>query len=279
MKISNLLFASLFCTVTPLFAAISLEPFLNKVTLQLKAEQWITTQTALVNVNINAAVSDQNIANLQNDVLQKLKQLADTGDWHIITFDRQQDQSGLESIQIAAQARLPQTNLANLRDKAKAMSKPGETYTIDSVQFVPSESEIRQANTNLRNNIYQQIKMEIDTINKMYPDQKFYVHNINFIFNQPAPMAMAQMAMPMKAVGEAGAANLASPTPLAVGNKAELNARIEIAAMPEQLAQKLVASNSDSKRVTYSLRGRTEASLLPETPAARLLLKQNPNSK
>ena len=166
-----------------LFAAISWEPLLNQVTLQLKAEQWLTTQTALVNVNINAAVSDQNIANLQNEVLNKLKQLIASPDWHIISFDRQQDQSGLESIQIAAQVRVAQASLASLRDKAKAISKPGETFTIDNVQFVPSEDEIRQANNNLRNNIYQQVKTEIDTINNIYPDQKFYVHNIDFLFN------------------------------------------------------------------------------------------------
>lgn len=244
MKRSLLLFVCIFCSGSPLFAAISLDPLLNKITLQLKAEQWVTTQTALVNVNVNAAISDQNIANLQSSVLQKLKGLAD-GDWHIVSFVRQQDQSGLESIQIAAQARLAQTNLGDLRNKAKSLSKPGETYTIANVDFVPSDDEYRNANSSLRNNIYQQIKTEIDAINKIYPEQKFYLHTVDFLSNVPMPMAQ-NYAMKTLAAGAAiGGAEQVAP-PLNVGNKVELRATVEIAAMPDYVVQKLMATTPTS---------------------------------
>lgn len=218
--------------------AISLEPLLNKITLQLKAENWVTTTSALVDVNINAAVADQNIVALQNEILGKLKQLAD-GDWHIINFARSQDQSGLESIQILAEVRLPQANLGNLRDKAKGISKPGETFTIENIQFVPSEDELRQANTNLRNNIYQQIKAEIDAVNKAYPDQKFYMHSVDFMANMPRPVMRNML---MKGAGGEAVATAAAAAPLEVGNKVELNAFAVIAAMPalpQQLTTKL----------------------------------------
>lgn len=123
----------------PVCADVNLEPLLNKVTLQLRAEQWVTTKTALVNVGVNAAVTDQGIEKIQNDVMQKLNKLSDKGEWHIVSYNRQLDRSGLESIQMTAQARLPQSELANLRDKAKSLSKPGETFTIDAVQFTPSD--------------------------------------------------------------------------------------------------------------------------------------------
>lgn len=219
---------------TPLWADISLEPLLNTVILQLQAEQWVTTQTALVSVNINAAVSDQNIINMQNNIMQKLKTLSE-GDWHIVSFNRQQDQSGLESIQITAEARLPQANLGALRDKAKAMSKPGETYIIENVQFVPSEDEIRQANIQLRNSIYSQAKSEIDVLNKSYTDQKYYLHQINFISGlQPMPMAHSNV-MYMKAA----AGGVAPAARLQVGNKATLQATVILASMPDQVAQHL----------------------------------------
>lgn len=215
----------------------SIDPILNKVSLLLKTEQWITTKTALLNVGINAAVSDQGIENVQNEVLQKLNQLSNKGEWHIISFDRQLDKSGLESIQITAQARLPQSELGNLRNKAKAISKPGETFTIDNVQFVPSEDEVRQANTTLRNNIYQQAKAEIDALNKTYPEQKYYLHQIDFISPPPVlPMPMAQNAYMRKMDGGA-MASMASP--LSVGNKVELQASVVLASVTDQLAQKL----------------------------------------
>lgn len=236
MKRTLLLIVGLFCAVQPLFATTNLEPLLNKVSLQFTAELWVTTQTALVNVSINAAVADQNIGNLQNEVLQKLKSLVDSNEWHIVSFERQQQQSGLESIQITAQARLPQTNLSNLRDKAKTLSKPGETLTIDSVDFVPSEDELRQANITLRNNIYQQIKTEIDSLNKIYLDQKFYIHNIDFLLNAPGPLQ--RNAVYMKAAGaNALGSEEHAAAPLNVGNKVELGARVVIASMPAILTQ------------------------------------------
>lgn len=227
----------------PVYAIDSLEPLLNKVVLQLQAEQWITTKTALVNVIVNAAVADRGIEKIQNDVMQKLKQLAD-GDWHILSYDRQLDRSGLESLQIVAQARLMQNQLGNLRDKAKAISKPGETYTIDAVQFTPSDEEIRQANFNLRQEIYQQAKLEMDTLNKTYTDQKFYVHEVNFIM-QPMTQFGAQPPQTLMARTAAVAEMKASP-PLTVGNKAQLQATIIIAAMPDLIMQKLNNKTSNN---------------------------------
>ncbi|RDI48824.1 hypothetical protein [Aquicella lusitana] len=222
----------------PVCADVNLEPLLNKVTLQLRAEQWVTTKTALVNVGVNAAVTDQGIEKIQNDVMQKLNKLSDKGEWHIVSYNRQLDRSGLESIQMTAQARLPQSELANLRDKAKSLSKPGETFTIDAVQFTPSDEEFREANNTLRNSIYQQAKMEIDTLNKQYADQKYYLHQIDFISPPIVPMPIARNEVFM-----AKAAGAAAAQPLSVGNKQELQATVVLASMPDQVAQKLARNN------------------------------------
>lgn len=233
-KFAALLVGIAICT--PSFADNSFAPLLNTVKLQLTSEQWVTTTTALVNVAINASVTDKNIETLQNAVLQKLDQLSKEGEWHTLSFDRQQDKSGLESIQIMAQARLPQSALANLRDKAKAISKPGETYSIDSVQFTPSEDEVRKANEALRKNIYNQAKTELDTLNQQYPSQKYYLHDVEFIsfarIEMPAPRAEMYMSV-------AGNVAAKAATPLNVGNKVSLQANVVLAAMPDILMQKL----------------------------------------
>lgn len=223
------------CFMSPAWADNDLEALLNKVTLQLQADQWVTTKTALVSVGVNAAVTDQGIDQIQSDVMQKLNQLSSKGEWHILSFNRSQDKSGLETIQISAQTRLPQSELANLRPAAKNISKPGETFSIDDIQFSPSDDEIRQANVSLRNSIYQQAKAEVDALNKTYPDQKYYLHQIDFLSIPPIePMPMVQNAMLMtKSAMPAGGARLS------VGNKAHLSATVVLAAMPDQLAQKL----------------------------------------
>lgn len=220
----------------PTWAQVSFEPLLNKVSLHLHAEQWVTTKSALVTVTVNAALTDNGIEKIQSQVIQKLSQIA-SGDWHVVSFDRNQDKSGLENVTMVAQARLAQTDLGSLRDKAKNLSKPGETYTLSSVQFTPSDAESQQANIALRNDIYQQAKNEIDSLNKSYPDQKFYLHRIDFN-SSPVPLIepMANSYMPKMAMS----ASSAPPTPpLAVGNKQVMDANVELAAMPGVLSQKL----------------------------------------
>jgi hypothetical protein len=208
--------------------ADTIEPLLNKVTLQLSAEQWVTSKTALVAVSINAAVSDQGLEKIHSQVLDKLTKLSNQGEWHVISYDRSQDKSGLESVQIMAQARLAETALAGLRAKAKSISKPGETYSVSNIQFTPSDNEIRDANNFLRENIYEQAKAEIANLNKQYPEQKYYLHDINFI-SDLAPLPMAQTMAYTKVAGN-GPANAA----LVVGDKMRVVATVILAANPEQ---------------------------------------------
>lgn len=222
----------LFFFSSPSWADVQLDPLLNKVTMQLQAEQWVTTKTALVTVGINAAVSDQGIDKIQAEVMQKLTQLSNKGEWHVLTFNRQLDNSGLENIQMTAEARLVQSELADLRNKAKGTSKPGETFTIDNIQFTPSDEELRQANMALRNNLYQQAKTEVEALNKVYPEQRYYMHQIDFTYTspvEPGPMAQSNMLM----------AKTARLTPLAVGNKVQLQATVVIASLPDLILQKL----------------------------------------
>lgn len=211
----------------PCWADVSLDPLFNKVTMQLTAEQWVTTKTALVNVSVNAAVSDTTLEKIHSQVLDKLNKLSNKGEWHLVSYDRSQDKSGLESVKIIAQARLPEAELAGLRDRAKGISKPGETYAIDSIQFTPSDEEIREANNNLRANIYDQIKAELARLSKAYPDQKYVLHDVNFMSDM-SPMPMMATGMMYKA-NDNGAAR----APLTVGDKLRLMATVVLSANPD----------------------------------------------
>jgi hypothetical protein len=203
------------------------EGLLNRVSIRLSAEQYVPSKTALVNIGINAGVNAAALQSIQDDILKKLSDFSNKGEWHIIAFNRNQDASGLENVQMTAQARLPSSALSGLRDKAKSMSKPGETYTLDDIQFTPSEEDLRDANTALRSQVYQQAKDEADRLNKLYPDQKFYMHSISFEMG-PAPFArpMAMMAMRVGGNGQDVQNNLA------VGNKLILNAVVVLASDP-----------------------------------------------
>lgn len=202
------------------------DPLLNKVTLRLTAEQWVTTKTALATMSVSATVNENDVGTVQNRLLDKLNQLVAKTDWHIISFNRSLDQSGLEKIQVIAQARLPEATLVGLRDKAKKISKPGETFTLDNIEFTPTDEDLHAANAALRANIYQQAKSEIEQLNKMYPEQKYYLNQINFM--EAAPIAMVRT--PQMSMGQA--TNVSMSAPLAIGDKVKLAAIVVLAAAP-----------------------------------------------
>lgn len=230
MRIITFVLFSLLLSMN-VWADNSYEPLLNTVTLELNAEQWVTTQTALVTVGVNATVSGGGLEKTQSTVMAKLNQISNKGIWHIISFNRSLNQSGLEQIQIAGQARLPSTDLSGLRDRAKAITKPGETYTLENVEFTPSEAELRDANTNLRAGIYQQAKNELATLVKIYPEQHYYLHSVDFIGRVVTPQPMNAMY-----------AKMASPagTSISVGNKLVITATVVLAAAPSLDVAKIV---------------------------------------
>jgi hypothetical protein len=226
--------------MSPTWADVSLEPLLNQISLQLSAEQWVTTKTALVTIGVNASVSDTGLEKIQNEVLSKLNQISNKGEWHIIDFNRSLDQSGLERVQISAQIRLGSADLVGLRDKAKAISKPGSTFSVDNVEFSPSAEELQAVNMALRNEIYQQAKTEIANLNKSYPEEKYYLHNINFNsdYSQPQPMMYKTTTYGMGSVAANVNGNMRVNN-LVVGNKLKIIAKVVLAAAPNADVMKL----------------------------------------
>ncbi|HVV69429.1 MAG TPA: hypothetical protein VHE99_10435 [Gammaproteobacteria bacterium] len=170
---------------------------LNKITYQTSVEQWSTTTTANVTVNIDAGLDKIGLADINNKVLQNLNKIVPSNDWHITQFSRTEDKSGLETLHIEAQARLPGAALAAIRDKAKAITKPGETYTIADIDFSPSLAELTRSHAGARAAIYNDVKQEIARLNQAYPDQHYFLNAIDFngVTTVPQP-AMTTMAQP-----------------------------------------------------------------------------------
>ncbi len=183
-----------FGAATAVYADTNYEALLNQVTFQLSAEQWVKTTTPLVTIGIDAAVNDSAIGDIQSRLVKQLEKIASSTEWHITSFERSQDSSGLEKIQAVAEARLSESQLSGLRTQAKAISRPGETYTLLSVAFTPTDNELRAATVALREQIYQQVNQELVILNKAYPEQHYYLHHLNFLSqSEPRPMMM-QMA-------------------------------------------------------------------------------------
>ncbi len=131
----------------------------------------VSTQTALVTVNINATLSNSDLVKARADIMDKLAKIS-AGDWHLTQFDRSQDSSGLEKLYVQAQARVAQANLTTNYQNAKSVSKPGASYEIGTIEFKPSLDEVQQVRAQLRERIYQQARDELARLNKVYTGQE-----------------------------------------------------------------------------------------------------------
>lgn len=201
---------------------------LDTIELQMAAKQWVNTQTALLSVDINATLSDTDLVKTRSDIMEKLAKIA-PGDWHLIRFDRSQDSSGLEKLYVQAQVRISQTQLTNLYQNAKAVTKPGATYEVSSIEFKPSLEEIQQVRNQLREKLYQQTNDELARVNKVYSTQHYTLYHINFFEGDNVPV------MPMKRLQAAEINAMAAPMiatpPLTVSNELIMTALVQLASV------------------------------------------------
>jgi hypothetical protein len=200
---------------------------INQIALQLTAEQWVVTKTANVIVGVDATFNGSQLAQARTDILGKLAKFVPNSEWHITTFDRTQDDSGLEKIHLEAQARIPDQSLGDVRQQAKSFTKPGETYNIINIDYTPTVAEMEAVRNDLRAKIYSQIKDELARVNSVYTNQQYYVHSIDFAgFNAQPPQPMAGGRMMMAAVQ----ANAEAQPAIAVSNKITMQVTAILAA-------------------------------------------------
>ncbi|STX31226.1 hypothetical protein [Legionella birminghamensis] len=196
---------------------------LDKVVFQVSAKQWVTTQSALLTVNVNATLNNADLVKARADIMSNLSKIA-AGDWHLTQFDRSQDSSGLEKLFVAAQVRVPQTNLTDIYQLAKDVSKPGATYTINGVDFTPSLEEVQTVKSQLRDKLYQLVNDELGRMNKVYTSQQYTVNNLYVVEgDNPVPVQpRAYQAKEMNTMVMGAAA-----APLTVSNELIMSAVVE----------------------------------------------------
>ncbi len=210
------------------FSQVSLPPppppslVLDKIVFQTSAKQWVSTQTALLNVNIDATLSNADLVKARADIMSNLNKIT-KGDWHLLSFDRSQDSSGLEKLNVQAQVRVNQSVLTDIYQNAKAASKPGAQYTISEIDFKPSLDEVQTVRAAVRKQLYQQVNEELDRMNKAYPNQNYSVSNIVFVDGDNPQPPVAYQAKTMNTMMVQGSVSLA------VSNELVLTALVEAA--------------------------------------------------
>jgi hypothetical protein len=224
-------------TVFTSTAALAVMPWpsvtLNRISLQMTAEQWAKTTNARILIGLDASVKETELNKLRSNILEKLDQMAPKADWNITRFERTEATSGLSQIRVEAETRVPETSLGSLYEKAKSLSKAGETYRIVGIDFSPNAVELEKVRADLRSKILADVKAELERLNKLYPDQKYYVHEIHFNENTVSmPTPMVGLLGGAEKTANVAAADAAAPPPatqISVSNKIMMSASVTLA--------------------------------------------------
>ncbi len=150
---------------------------LDKVAFSLTAKKWVKTDTARLQVNVNATLSNTNLMRMRQDIVKNLNTIA-KGSWQITQFKRSQDNSGLEKLYVSAEARVNQSLLTNVNNIATKVSKPGVKYNVENIDFTPSLAEVEAVKRSVREMLYSQANDEINNLNKQYPNQKYTLNQL-----------------------------------------------------------------------------------------------------
>jgi hypothetical protein len=159
----------------------------------------VQTQTARTEMAVDASLPGSDAGKVRSDILAAVKLLAQGADWRFTAFDRNQDASGLEHWHAVIEARLPETQLGGLSDRAKQASKPGLQIQVQNVDFSPTLAEIEAAKAKLRTDMYKKVNEALAQLNQSEPDRKYRIMRIDFngpIATQPVPRMMKTMAAP-----------------------------------------------------------------------------------
>ncbi len=148
--------------------------------MELASEEWLTTNTAVVYVQIVAVFDEKQSGAVRQNVQNELRKLVPGAEWKFTGFNRRQGSAGYEQWTISAESRVTDQNIDGLREKFKKASRTGFEMNLQRVSYSPSEEE-KQANYRLlRKNIYKMAQLELQNLNELFPNRKYRITQLSF---------------------------------------------------------------------------------------------------
>ncbi len=213
----------------------------DQVVFNLSAENWVVTKTARVSLNVEAAVTAGTSGTMRESMVKAVNAVV-KADWRLVSFNRSQDQTGMERWSAQFDARINENELNGLNESAKKNSKAGMQITVANIDFSPTLEETQAALAQVRAQIYKQANDQLTALNGALPGRGYRIAMIDFSGDSPVPMAVynrsprAMMAMAKGGVGMDMAES--APSSMERAQKLIVTARVVFAAVPPTGATK-----------------------------------------
>jgi len=206
----------------------------DAVSFSLTAEDWVSTKTARVVLAVESAVTEETSGTMRA-AMAKAVDGAVKADWRVTAFNRAQDQTGMERWSAEYEARVPETNLSGLADKAKKNSKAGLQVTVRQIDFSPTLEEVQTAYGALRERIYKTAVEHLAALNAGIPGRGWRIARIDFVDTgappRPAPAFLARGKAALMHAMDAVASSEGAGAPLERSEKLTLTAQVILSAV------------------------------------------------
>ncbi|MBP9726722.1 MAG: hypothetical protein KBD83_04580 [Gammaproteobacteria bacterium] len=195
----------------------------NQISMQLQEEGWVTSKTALVTVNIQAATSKDSSSKLIAQVTNKLKSIVtDSTPWRLVDLSTEKNPAGLLAISAKMSSRLNNDQVAQLQGAIDTLNKAGEQYKIENIDYQPELAEIAAENTRLRSLIYSDVLEQQKAINTAFTGSGYQLQTLSFdeVYAAPSRPMLAYTA------NMDSARRTSSPAAAPFSQQLTLNARV-----------------------------------------------------
>lgn len=125
---------------------------MSTVSLELSAEEFITSETAKLVFSATVALTDPSI-DARAEVLKAASQIAD-GDWYITSVTRSEDTSGIETVNYTLSVRVSEKIVAGVKTKVSSVNRAGLKFVLTQTDYTPTAKQIEEGNKSLRAKIY-----------------------------------------------------------------------------------------------------------------------------
>ncbi|MDD3182994.1 MAG: hypothetical protein PHD48_09350 [Alphaproteobacteria bacterium] len=212
----------------------------DMVSFDLSTEGWVSTKTARVALSIEAAVTGNTAGTMRASMTKVVNDIV-KADWRLISFNRGQDQTGLERWSAIYEARVSESDLGGLHDKAKKSSKAGMQIIVSDIDFSPTREETEATIALLRTQIFKQANEQLTSLNATIQGRNFRIGSISFgdpIAPQMRRLKSARGAMKMMASASASSDDDFETTPTERAEKITLTAKVIYAAPSTSVSTK-----------------------------------------
>lgn len=178
-------------------------PEYNTITFTMDDKITVKSDTALVQVTMNATALSDNQTTVENSVLQKLQKILPSIQWKVINYNQMQAQSGAMNIQMDVQARLTQSQIQTLNKALAQHQSPNQKLTSQVLNYNPTVESISQAKMTLMIQMYNKIQHYLKTFNQQ-THRHYHIQNISYNSDQaPQPTRTASPMVRMAATNNA----------------------------------------------------------------------------